>query len=50
MDKNKPEADKLLKKILKHFGDDHPVVRDCLNQIKIFEMKERLSVSKGKSV
>jgi predicted ATP-binding protein involved in virulence len=50
IDKKKSEADKVLEKIVKHFGKDHPVVNDCLNQIKISEMKTRLSISKGKNV
>ena len=48
MDKNKLKAEKVFDKILEHFGKDHPVVNDCRNQIKIFEMKERL-LSKGKN-
>lgn len=50
MDKDKKGAETFLVKILAHFGQDHPVVKDCYNQVKIFEMKERLSNSKGKSV
>lgn len=49
IEKDKSGAESVLVKIIAHFGNDHPVVRDCLNQIKIFEMKERLSTSKGKN-
>ena len=38
----KEAADKVLKELVDHFGEDHPVILDCLNQVKIYEMKERV--------
>ncbi|MFT4925668.1 MAG: putative ATP-binding protein involved in virulence [Phenylobacterium sp.] len=44
---DKTAAEKLLTKLCKHFTSDdhttdHPVIEDCRNQIKIFEMKARM--------
>ena len=36
------DAEKLLGTLIKHFGNEHLVIEDCRNQIKIFEMKERV--------
>lgn len=42
------EAKNLLEgTLIPHFGEDHPVILDCLNLIKIFEMKLRLNNSKS---
>lgn len=42
------EAEHLLNNtLIPHFGEDHPVILDCLNEIKIFEMKLRLNNSKS---
>ncbi len=42
------EAEHLLNNtLIPHFGEDHPVILDCLNLIKIFEMKLRLNNSKS---
>lgn len=38
----KEEATKVLNTLVDHFGEDHPVILDCRNQIKIYEMKERV--------
>lgn len=39
----KEEALQLLSKLINHFGEDHPVILNCRNEIKIYEMKERMS-------
>ncbi|MEZ8717852.1 retron Ec78 anti-phage system effector ATPase PtuA [Vibrio splendidus] len=39
---NKSTADKILEQLIAHFGEEHPVILDCKNQVKIFEMKERI--------
>lgn len=45
----KEEAENLLKDtLIPHFGENHPVILDCLNLIKIFEMKLRLNDSQNK--
>ncbi|MFA0670610.1 hypothetical protein CWO04_01855 [Vibrio splendidus] len=41
---DKEGAEIILKQLLKHFEEDHPVILDCLNQIKIFEMRQRIIV------
>ena len=38
----KQDALILLSELKKHFGDNHPVILDCENSIKIFELKERV--------
>jgi predicted ATP-binding protein involved in virulence len=43
---DKSSAVQLLEHIVKHFGETHPVVNDCNSQIKVFEMKERISRNK----
>lgn len=44
--KNKHNALSVYKDIASHFGDDHPVTYDCSNQIKIYEMKEKIQARK----
>jgi len=39
---NRLDAELVLEKLIQHFDRDHPVITDCLNQIKIFEMKQRV--------
>lgn len=39
---NQDKIDSTLLKIKKHFGEDHPVVRDCESSIRIADMKKRL--------
>lgn len=41
LDGNRDEAERILGNLIDHFGSPHPVIDDCLNQIKIFEMKLR---------
>lgn len=43
----KSEAELLLIKLNSHFGEEHPVILDCVNKIKIFEMKERVQLKKN---
>ncbi|WP_320722832.1 retron Ec78 anti-phage system effector ATPase PtuA [Enterobacter sp. 262D3] len=38
----KDEALSLLEELKSHFGDEHPVILDCENSIKIYELKERI--------
>ncbi|MGT4674973.1 retron Ec78 anti-phage system effector ATPase PtuA [Aeromonas caviae] len=45
--KNKHGALLVYQKIASHFGDEHPVTRDCDNQIKIYEMKEKIQARKA---
>jgi predicted ATP-binding protein involved in virulence len=40
----KSEALILLESLKKHFGDTHPVILDCENSIKIYELKEKLKL------
>lgn len=40
---NQTLVDKYFKKILRHFGQQHPVVLECESQIRIAEMKIRLA-------
>ena len=42
----KNDAEDLLEKLNSHFGKEHPVILDCENKIKIFEMKERVQLKK----
>ncbi|WP_045377368.1 retron Ec78 anti-phage system effector ATPase PtuA [Vibrio campbellii] len=43
-------ANELLVKLKEHFGEKHPVIENCLNQLKIYEMKERMKAKRlGKS-
>lgn len=39
---NIDRAHDLMTKLKEHFGVEHPVVEGCLNQLKIYEMKERM--------
>ncbi len=52
-DGNKADADILLEKLQSHFTGDkgvaHPVIDNCRNQIKIFEMKARMRQVKDRS-
>ncbi|MFJ5335390.1 retron Ec78 anti-phage system effector ATPase PtuA [Pectobacterium sp. CHL-2024] len=42
----KEEALLLLVDLTKHFGINHPVILDCENSIKIFELKEKIKINK----
>jgi len=42
----KNDAEKILERLYSHFGNEHPVIKDCENKIKIFEMKERVQLKK----
>jgi hypothetical protein len=41
----KEVADDYLREIVSHFGEHHPVVLNCISQIRIIEARERLSKS-----
>ncbi|VAW49557.1 ATP-binding protein [hydrothermal vent metagenome] len=48
VDSKKEDAESLLNgTLIPHFGESHPVILECKNQLKIYEMKLRIKASKN---
>ncbi|MUK93248.1 AAA family ATPase [Aliivibrio fischeri] len=49
LNNKKDDAIVLMDDLKKHFGVEHPVIRDCQNKLDIFEMKERIKLKREAS-